>query len=348
MNRGKILPYFRFMIFVSGATGLVGSHLLFNLLQKGEKVRALYRNKKSIQKLKKLANYYQLNFNLDTDVEWIQGDITDMPLLEESVKNCKTIYNCAGFVSFIKKDFAQLMKINVEGTANLVNAALNAGCSTFCHVSSTSAIGFNKYTNEIIDETIPWEKSGSYSSNYSLSKYLAEREVWRGGEEGLNICIVNPAIIIGPGNWGQSSTNLIHSIAKGMKYYTSGVNGFVDVRDVCNAMLTLVEKKIYAQRYLIVSESMSYKELFTLISKDLGKKAPSISVSPTLAKLACLIENLKAALTAKPPLITKETIASSFALRLYSNQKIKEAIGFEFTPIHQAITNACQAYKYTT
>ena len=219
------------MILVTGGTGLVGAHLLYDLTSSGKKVRAIKRTSSDISVVKKVFSYYSADSeNLLKNIEWVNAELSDVYSLLDAMEGVQEIYHCAAMVSFEKKKEEEMMKINIEGTANMVNAALAKSVSKFCHVSSIAALGRDEKGGFISEETF-W-KSSPDNSNYSISKYGAEREVWRAAEEGLNVVIVNPSLIIGGGNWTQSSSNMFSKGYKGIKYYSSGENGFIDVRDV--------------------------------------------------------------------------------------------------------------------
>lgn len=315
---------------VTGATGLVGSHLLLDLVKRGEKVRALKRETSDISFVKKLLG------DLEREVEWVEGDVLDLPSLEKATEEAEEVYHCAAIVSFYPEDASALMKINVEGTANVVNACLEKKVKKLCYVSSTSAIGKTK-NGELITEKNKW-RDGWAESKYSLSKYLSEVEVWRGMEEGLEAVIVNPSIVVGPGNWGKSSTDIFPKVWSGeLKFFSGGGNAFVDVRDVSKAMIALMKSEIHSERFLLVSENLPYKAFFEIVAENLGKPKAKIKVNPLLAELGWRLDKLRSGLTGKKELITKETARAANETRCYSNEKIKKAIGIDFIPVAQSV-----------
>ncbi|MBL4651328.1 MAG: NAD-dependent epimerase/dehydratase family protein [Flavobacteriales bacterium] len=322
------------MIFVTGGTGLLGAHLLFDLVSKGEMVRALKRKSSNIFSVKKVFGYYSDDDSLFQKIEWVEGDTLDVLSLQEAMKDIKVVYHCAAVVSFNPKDRDEMMKINIEGTANVVNACLNEGVNKLCYVSSTAALGKEPNGN-IITENTEWNNKDT--SFYSKSKYLSEQEVWRGKEEGLSVVIVNPCIILGPGEWGKSSTNVFTEVWKELKFYTTGSNAFVDVRDVSKCMVRLVEKKVEGERFLIVSENRSFKELFFEIAENLGRPVPVIRANKLLTGMAWRGNKLATYLFGARLIITKETAQSSQTSTKYSNQKVKKKLGIEFIPVKQSI-----------
>lgn len=328
------------MVFVTGGTGLIGSHLLFELVQKEEKVRAIYRNPNAIDKVLKLFKYYNNDNSqfLFDKIEWVSCDILDVVTLDEVIKDCSDVYHCAALVSFHRNDFNQLMKINREGTANIVNACLDNNIRKLAYVSSTAAIGGANLA-DLVTEDLKWKQSEN-TSGYAISKYSAEKEVWRGVEEGLDIVIVNPSVVIGAGNWNESSLTIFKTIENGLKFYTSGSNAFVDARDVTKTLVQLMESEIKNERFLCVGENAKFIDLFHLISKRIDKKPPYILVQSWLASLTWRVAALVSLLTGKRSTITKESATSAFNVTKYSNTKIKTALNHEFYTLEQMVDNA--------
>lgn len=258
------------MILVTGGTGLLGSHLLFELTSNGEKVRALKRVSSNTEIVKKVFGYYTDDpDHALSGIDWINGDITDPVEVSEALKGIKKVYHTAGFVSFDPADKEDILKINVNGTENIVNACLERGIEKLCFVSSTAAIGIAD-NGELLNEELYWTSKGK-DSIYSISKYQAEMEVWRGINEGLNAVIVNPSVIIGPGEWRRSSARLFHEVYKGIRFYTQGITGYVDVRDVVKATILLMNGEFSGERYIISAGNYSYKEILSMIADSLGK-----------------------------------------------------------------------------
>lgn len=326
------------MIFVTGGTGLLGSHLLFRLTEKNDTIKAIYRSKKKIDTVRKVFQFYDPEHFLGRfeKIKWVECDILDVPSLEEEMTGANQVYHCAALVSFYRRDFYQLMKINREGTANVVNACLTKGVDKLCYVSSTAAIGGE---DSIITENTKWKQDAS-TSGYAISKYSAEKEVWRGIEEGLNAVIVNPCMIIGAGDWNESSMKIFKTIDQGLLFYTSGSNAFVDARDVSEIMLRLMDGNYTSERYMCIGENTKFKPMFDLVAKHLKKKAPSIPVSKLLMKLTWILSGIFSKLIGKRPTVTKETAKSAFADIMYSAGKLKNELNYEFIPLEASIINA--------
>ena len=338
------------MIFITGCTGLVGSHLVAELVNRQQStvngqqstVKLLCRKNSDLSLLNRVLSRYGIN-GIPADVEFVYGDVLDYDIIESAMKDVDEVYHCAAVVSFDPSDKGSLMRVNVEGTRNMVNAALHCGVKKFCHVSSIAALG-RALEGESIDEESPWTRSKN-NSVYSNSKHEAEMEVWRGIAEGLNATIVNPSLILGAGRWDSSSCELFNTVAKGFPFYTEGVNGFVDVKDVARAMIMLMENNKFGQRYCLNGALISYKELFTLMANNFNVKVPYIKVGKTLSEIAWRIFWIFGKIQGKKPLITKETARTATRKYSYSSAKIIRELNFQFTPIEESIKEICELYK---
>lgn len=333
------------MIFVTGGTGLVGTHLLFELTKSGKKVKALKRETSNLQQVLKTFSYYSQNSQeLFEQIEWVNGDILDYYLLEKMLNGVTEIYHCAAIVSFVSKERQQMISNNVEGTSNLVNAAIENGVKKICHVSSIAALGKNQNGEPVTEETnwIPSKKN----SGYSESKFFSETEIWRGTEEGLDAVIVNPSIIFGPANWESGSAKIFKTVWDGMKFYTKGVTGFVDVNDVVNPMIQLMDETNFEscknQRYLLSAEDLSYQNIFSRIADELGKPKPTIWASDLLLAFVWRASTIASWFTQKPSLITKEAATGRNETNNFDGSKITRAINYKYTPISNSIKKTSQ------
>lgn len=327
------------MILVTGGTGLVGARLLFDLAASGKKARALRRP--SSRDLV-FNTVFAGNDSLKNRIEWITGDVTNVYDVMEAMQDVDEVFHCAAKVSFYRTEYKEMMMANVEGTANMVNMAIEQGVKKFCHVSSIAALG-RVEENKTMDESVTW-KSSKNNSNYAISKYNSEREVWRAMEEGLHAVIVNPSIIIGPGDWTTGSSSMFRQIWRGMKFYSEGVNGFVDVRDVTKSMIGLMEKNISGQRFILSAENCSYHQIFDYIADGLGKPRPSIAVSRLISELGWRAEAFRGFILRRKPFITSETARNSRKKWYYSSEKIKNAIGIDFIPIQKSIEDSAEIF----
>ncbi len=324
------------MILVTGGTGLLGSHVLFYLAQKGNAVRVLYRSEAGkTAVLKTFLSYSTKGQTLFEKLEFVKGDVLDIFTLTDAMTDVKQVYHCAAMVSFAPKDADLMTRVNVEGTANVVNACLEMKIEKLCHVSSVAALG-KAQLNEEVTETTFW-KSSPENSVYSVSKYSSEREVWRGVQEGLLAIVVNPTVILGPGDWEKGSSNLFRSAKQGMKYYTGGITGFVDVRDVANCMIQLMESSLSNERYLLNADNFSYRKFFEIANTCFQNPPPHIRASLGLSNLVWRLEKIRSFFTGSNPLITKETTRAAHQQNFFSNQKISQTLGYSFIPIEQSI-----------
>ncbi|HYG50102.1 MAG TPA: NAD-dependent epimerase/dehydratase family protein [Flavobacteriales bacterium] len=333
------------MILVTGGTGLVGSHVLLQLCKQKQAIRALYRPGSNRELVRKIFTYYSpANDALFNAIEWVEGDITDVLSLEDAMKGVDYVYHCAALVSFKKQDREKLQKINVEGTYNVVNACLDAGIKKLCYVSSTAALGKGE-ENKLLNETDMWTLEPDIS-NYSISKHKAEQEVWRGSEEGLNVVMVNPCLVVGPHNWNIGSTAVFKNVYRGLKWYTPGSNAVVDVRVVADAMVRLMESDITAQRFLVITENVNFKDFCTLMAQAMDKNPPRRQVSRFVAALGRRVEAIRAKFTGTEPRITKETLQAAFKNFSYNSEKLKKALpDMHTSTAKEAVENAVGFFK---
>jgi nucleoside-diphosphate-sugar epimerase len=331
------------MILVTGANGLVGSHILFELVSRNKPVKALIRSVEKKDEIKKIFSYYTDNYEqLISSVNWVNGDICDIDSLETAFNEVDEIYHTAAMVSFNPNRKHKIFRTNINGTKNIVDLALEKGIKKLAYISSVAALG-SANNSEYIDENLSYKPSEK-NSNYAFSKFNAELEIWRGIAEGLNVCIINPTIILGPGKWNDGSSSFFKAIYNGLRLYPSGVNGFVDVRDVAKIIILLMEKEIFAEKFIVNSINTSYKELFNHINKNFGRHTKLIALPENIAKIAWRLEKIRSLIMHKEPIITKETIASAYKVSLYSNAKIIQKLNYQFIPFEQTIKDICNYY----
>ena len=323
------------MILVTGGTGLVGSHLLYQICQSETKVRAIKRAHSKTNFVRQVFSYYSEKADLlFKKIEWINADILNIPELDLAFQGITKVYHCAAWISFNPKHKSKMMQTNIEGTTNIINLCLAHRIDKLCHVSSVASLGRPRDCASS-DEKTPWVSSPE-NSYYALSKYHSEMEVWRGIEEGLNAVIVCPAIILGPGKWEKGSSMLFKQVWKGLSFYTSGTNGFVDVRDVVNVMIQLMKGKIKSERFILCSESISFKKTFDYIAEALGKKKPKIKIGNFLSAFGWRLAKIISIITGKTPLITKETVMAGNSKSIYENKKIKNTLNYKFKSVEQS------------
>lgn len=332
------------MILVTGGTGLVGSHLLYKLVEKGYRVRATYRSKKKIDAAKHVFSYYTKQIDdLFSQIEWVEAHLNDIPALTKAFKDVSKVYHCAALVSFDPNDYYTLRRVNIEGTANIVNLCLANNIEKLCYVSSIAAIGHGEPNDTIISENTNWIKEEDHNV-YAITKYGAETEVWRGTQEGLETVVVNPGFIFGPGFWRTSSGSLFKKIYKGLSHYTNGVTGYVDIDDVVNSMLLLMDNSIKNERYILVSENLSFKEFATKVAKELNVKPPKKEASKRLLQIVWRLDWLNHLLRRKRRKLTKQMAGTIAEKYYYSNKKIIADLDFKFKPIDVSISETCRFF----
>jgi len=319
---------------------LVGTHLLFELTSAGSQVKALKRETSDLQQVLKTFSYYsETPKELLNLIEWVDGDILDYFSLEKMLAGVTEIYHCAAIVSFNTNDRQKMILNNVEGTANLVNAALENGVKKICHVSSVAALG-RLDEQQLITEETNWVPSKKISG-YSESKFFSEVEIWRGIHEGLDAVIVNPSIILGPANWETGSAKIFKTVWDGMKYYTKGITGYVDCKDYSKAMVLLMDELNFEmcknQRYLLNAENLSYSNVFNQIADALGKPRPKTHATVFMLELGWRAGKFASLVTRKPPLISRDIVASSKAVNNFDGTKITKQLNFKYLSISESI-----------
>lgn len=331
------------MILVTGGTGLVGSHLLYWLVQDQQKVRAIYRNDSGKDSVKKVFSYYTTDVDaLFSKIEWVQADIVNIVSLEKAFDGITHVYHAAALVSFNPVDYYLMRKVNIDGTSNIVNLCIDSGVKKLCYVSSIATL--EKTSNsKVVTETSEWNpESNNYG--YAITKYGAEMEVWRASQEGLEVVMVNPGVILGPGFWNQGTGELFNKAYNDFPFYSDGVTGFVGVHDVAKAMIKLMNSQIQNERFILVSENKSFREIFFLMADYFNKKRPYFKVNRFLAELAWMLDWVYSKVSGKAISISKQSARASLNVYEYSSEKIRTQLGFEFEKMEDVIKDACMIY----
>jgi dihydroflavonol-4-reductase len=331
------------MILVTGGTGLVGTHLLYHLLKNDEKIRAIYRSEEKIKAVEKVFSYYTEDTSLIAKVEWFKADITDIPAMIPAFVGVEKVYHCAAFISFNPKDYKEMRKVNIHGTAIIVNLSIDAKIKKLCFVGSIAAVG-DSLNGDLITEENEWNKELD-NSGYSITKFGAEMEVWRASQEDVEVVIVNPGVILGSGFWIAGSGKLFSQVKNGFKYYTEGITGFVGVKDVVKAMVLLMNSEVKNERFILVSENKTYQEVFFLIADAFGVKRPSKKIKAWQTNIFWRISSILAVFTKKTPLLSKHSAKSAHEVSKYSSEKIKEKINFQFEEIQTVVKDVCRNFK---
>ena len=320
-------------IFVTGGTGFLGSYLLRYLVKNGyQNIRALKRKSSSMALVEEVRDR----------INWIEGDLLDIGSLEMAMDGVRQVYHSGAIVSFDRKEVKKMMRVNVEGTANIVNIALDFGIEKMVHISSIAALGRVKDQVNVNEKTA-WQRNDT-NSNYAISKYLSEQEVWRGIAEGLKAAILNPAVIIGSGFWNLGTAQMFQQVWKGLRFYPTGSSGFVDVRDVAIMAIKLMESDQLRERFIVNNKNLNYLEFFTQVAKKLNKKAPNIKVTPLMRGLAWRLDWLRSKLTGSKHIITKETanlVSNTFE---YENKKSIQTFDYQYIPFDKTLSDIADQF----
>ena len=313
------------MYLVTGATGLIGSYICRNLLRQGHAIRALRRKSSSMALVEDIQDH----------IEWVEGDLLDVAALYSHTEGIEGIVHSAAFISYNSRDEGMMQKVNVEGTANMVNVALAREVNYFLHISSVAAVGKQR-SQQLIDETHKLNPTDDLTG-YARSKWLSEMEVWRGISEGLPAAIVNPSLVLGPGELNRSSTQIFKYIQEQRRFYTSGVVNYVDVRDVAEVARKIMDAGLTGERYILSAGSATYKQLFDKVAQALDKRPPNIKVGVPLIKWVSALDQARTFLTKQPPLVSNELAQVAKNTHTYSSKKVEEALKIQFRSLEETV-----------
>ena len=332
------------MILVTGGTGLVGSHLLYLLLKDGHNVRAIHRKGSDLTAVIKVFSYYTEDAtNLLKNLEWFEANITDIPRLDAAFKEITHVYHAAAYVDFNPKNYYKLKKANIEGTANVVNLCLSHSVKKLCYVSSIATLG-DTIGDEVLDEETYWNPEAK-NSVYAITKYGAEMEVWRGTQEGLDAVLVNPGVILGEGLWHKGSGSIVKRVANGLKYYTTGGIGLVDVQDVTRAMTALMKSNVRNQRFVLVAKNVSYHEFLSSLAEKLNVPKPSKRISKWKLVLFSKIDWFFSFFFGTKRKLLRTHVESLYKFDTYDGSAITKSIPFEYTPLEETFARVTENFK---
>ena len=333
------------MILLTGGTGLVGSHVLYELTARGEKVRATRRENSNTDIVDRLFRFYagEEAGQLLKRIEWVNADLADYYSLADALDGVTHVIHAAAMVSFNPGEAEKMLNVNADGTANLVDACLEKGIEKLCFVSSVSSLGRHPSDQEV-DEEVEWQADDNRSA-YSYSKFRSEMEVWRASKEGLPVIVVNPSVIIGPVDWKRSSGRLFYSVQKGMPFYTGGITGFVDARDVGFAVVELIKSDVVNERFILNGENLRFKDFFSKVARVLGKKPPFLKATEWMTAIGWRANLVLCALAGKAPAITKDTARASHNKSFFSSRKFSGMFNFTFRSMDDAVQNTGKWYN---
>lgn len=309
-------------ILITGITGLFGSHLAREFSQMG-KIHGLRREDSDLGLLG------------DLEVQWHIGELSNMESLLESLQEIDLVIHSAGMVSFSGKDKEKLYQVNTTGTSNLVNAMLSVGVKKLVHVSSVAAIGRSPELKKI-DEEFKWTES-PFNTAYAVSKYLAELEAWRGEQEGLELIVVNPSVLLGKASYGKSSAAIYSYVLEENKFFPKGDLNYIDVRDAAKITRNLVEKQVWGERFILNAQSISFQEFFSEIAKVFGKKAPQFPIPDWLILIAATSGSILRAIGLSKSPVNKQTAMISQQKTYFDNAKIQSLLDYSYFPLIESL-----------
>jgi nucleoside-diphosphate-sugar epimerase len=330
------------MILVTGGTGLVGAHLLLHLLQSGAKVKAIHRERSNLKEVEKVFGYYtDQAHQLFQNINWVEADLNDLPALEIAFENVTHVYHCAALISFNPNDYELLRTVNIEGTKNIVNLCIAHGIDKLCYTSSIGAIG-RTIGNQAATEETDWNIQ--QSNVYAMSKMDAELEVWRGAQEGIPAVIVNPGVILGPGFWETGTGILFKTAYKARKYYPPGGTGFVTINDVVGIMTQLMQSSITNEKYILVAQNLTYKEILQKITGAFGKPGPSKAIKFWQLEVFRRLDWLRNIFWNSGRKLTKTSVESLRKNQLFNADKIQKHLGHSFEALDDVIELSCKKF----
>ena len=321
---------------VTGGTGFLGAHILYYLTNNNESPIALKRKNSCLKKIKNIfLSHGDSNLILFKKIKWKEVDLLDFYNTGKELKEVDTVFHCAAIVSFNTKMKNQLLDTNYYATKNLINFSLIHNVSKFCFISSVATL--SKDINQAFFDEESWFSWSDKKSNYAISKYLAEMEVWRGFSEGLNGFIVNPSLIIGPGDDNGLFATMIKKLGNKTMFYPKGSSGFVDVRDVAKIVLKLAKLNVTNERYIINAYNMSFKKLLHIFAIKMNTTKPSVPINKSIVSIYLILSKLINSIIGKKTLLTNEMLEFLDGDLNYSNQKIKNKLNYQFIEFSKSL-----------
>ena len=331
------------MILVTGGTGMVGSHILLECVKKNEPIRAIYRRDESLKHIKSLfKKSFPENINLFKSIEWIKTDLNDLVGLDIAFKGVQYVYHCAAKVSLVQFHEKKLLKTNIEGTANIVNLCIKHKIKKLGYVSSIASLGAEKNV-KVVNENHPWS-SGQNHTPYAYSKYNAELEIWRASQEGINVVIINPGVILGAHFWHRGSGAIFEKVNKGLKYYSTGNTPIVCLNDVVDVLIILMDSSIKNERFILVSENLKQKTLLDKIALAFKTKKPSFRLSKGILYILLVIDKTLNFFGLRKSYLSFALIDSICNDQKYDGSKILNKINFNYRKTDVIINQIVKNY----
>lgn len=309
-------------ILITGITGFLGAYIAKKFSALGE-----------IHGLKRPNSDLRLLGNMVEQIQWAEGDVNDVLSLEEAFEGKDLIIHAAGLVSFKSSDDNKLMKVNLEGTTNVVNVMLEKGIKKLIHISSVAALGKNPDL-DTLDEAYKWTTS-PLNTSYAISKYLGELEVWRAAQEGLDVIVVLPSVLLGKISDKSKSAGLYQHVLRGGQYFPAGTINFLDVRDAADLIFQLHEKGVWGERFILNHQALPYKSFFEKMSVVFGKKAPAKKITPIILKILLIGMWLGRKLGFSESTLNAKTLNLTQTAVFMDNQKVQNLLQFQYTPLEE-------------
>lgn len=322
---------------ITGANGFLGVHIIHHLLCNGHNVLAISRPGASSSEFERVAQSYDFSAEENDQLTWCYCELYDVDGLQEIFTKADYVMQLAGTISYLQRDYEKMLLVNQEYTANVVNACLGSDIKKLLYCSSIAAI--TKTNNgDTVREDIEWNNEVAHS-NYGYTKHLGEYELWRGREEGLATVVINPGIILGYGDWSKGSNKLFENATNEFPFYSNGMTGWVGVKDVARIAEKLCLSDIVGERFVVVSENKSFRDIAFSMADAMGKKPPRIEIKGWLYKLAYAVVSVKELLGLRG-ILSKETVRASVAVNYFDNSKVRAALGFEFQRMDEVVKEA--------
>ncbi len=319
-------------VLVTGGTGFIGSNLAIALRSEGHDVRILRRPDSDLRAIG------------DADVEHCIGDVRDPDSIARAMKGCDTVFHTAAIVSYWRKDRARMYDVNIGGTRNVVQACLEAGVEKLVHTSSVAAIGFPEHGSSADENNVfNW---GPYNVGYRISKHEAELEIWRGVKIGLPAVIVNPSIVIGPGDIHFNGGQIIRDIySKRLFFYIDGGANITYIDDVVRGHIAAARRGRIGERYILCGENLLLKDVFRITAEVVGGIVPKFRLSQRAVTIAATMAELVGILMRTKPWVTRELVARAGTLYYFTSGKAQRELGFTITPFRSAAEKTFAWYK---